>query len=212
MSRRRVLIAAQKEEQTAHLSDLENGTGVKIGNSMFIIVSGSSARYLLRDALLNKRAFFTTITANVDYEGSNVDNYLVNTFIPAFSTKIRSYMVDANISCVVNNNGTESTKTIVRKAFLPSYSALNGNSWKTSLKTYYGVTNDNTASVSKYSGDAKTYWLRDAYTGSTERARSVSSSGALSYGKVNAQYYTRPCICMSNDTPVKEVNGVWTVV
>ena len=213
MNRRRFLITTQATEPSLTVSDLELGTGVKFGNYVYIIVSYSTGyRILLRDTLLGARAYTATVNTLVDYDGSDVDNYLVNTFATAFSSKLQSYMVSGNISYTVGNNGYTSSKTIARKVYLPGYSALfNNNTWKNSLKTYYGVTSDNSCRIAKSGGQARAYWTRDAAT-TAKYVQIVLVTGANGTAGMNASNYVRPCINVTNDMPIKLIDGVYTAV
>ena len=215
--RRRALMMMQGGTQTFPLSDLPAGTGVKIGTDQYILTQKwtITAELYKESVLPTSMKMHSAGGTPSDYENSIVDEYLTSTFANSLPSGLSQYLILNTISyaMVVSGGTSTTTKTIQRSIVVPEYNGLADNSTVVGvLKTYFGTTDANTARISKNSGTAVEYWLRDAWTnGSSFNQHTVMSTGSrYRRGRTNS-YYVRPVIYISLSTPVKIVGNEYVL-
>lgn len=209
-------MALTEDVPSITINDIDAGTGVKVGDNMYILVyKGTNNAYLLRDYVFEtKRKMFSTAPATVDYASSAVDTYLTGTFTNSLSAKVRNVLYPVTIKCVTYNGSATGESSIQRSVFLLNNSNVGDSTGIVSaLKKYYGTTNANTARVARTSSDntARAWWLRDAYTGNTNRFHVVASAGTISYQQSTTANYVRPVISISSMAGVRLVDGIYVL-
>lgn len=199
------------------LADLDVGTAVKVGNDRYILCIKwtATASMLREDVLPTSMKMQNSSSVAADYDGSIVDDYLTNTYVPSLPSSVTKYMSTGNFTINVADVGAASTttKTIQRKIIVPQYSMMaDTGSLTTVLKAYYETTNANTARIAKSNGTAVEYWLCDAWTNGTQRNMHtvMNTGGRYRRGQDNS-YYVRPYIYMQMATPVKIVNDEYVL-
>lgn len=169
--------------------------------------------------LLRKNACVQHRMSSVDgasYQGSEADLYLDASeggFLSRFDQDTLQAFQPVTICYAdFSQGGSENAQyiSIARRCFLPSEYELGngggegGTNFLPALKTYYHVSNDNTARITKTSsGTAVGAWLR---TGARDGAhRYVYSSGLFGYHNSSAgDCWFRPMLAVSPGTQVSE--------
>jgi hypothetical protein len=217
MRRRRALMAAQGgADQSLKIGDLETASEVKLGSTSTVIYIycgklGGNALLLRKNCISGSNVKFRT-SGNPDYEGSNLDTYLLNTIYPTYSDLAKSKMVDTTITITVGDGAATSTKNISRKIFAPTDSQMgNSGSITTVLKKYFNTTGSNASRVATDDGGtARGYWSSGAATATNVRV--ITSTGSSSSGGVNVtSYYVRPCLTLDPNAKVALDNGVYVL-
>lgn len=171
MDRRRALIGAGKVAPGVPLDTLTPGTGVKLAESgtlkqwIYLGLDIDGNARLLRDRLYGNARRMASSNTLLNYDGTELDNWLTSTFRDFLPLTIQSALVPTSRKYAYNNGAN--TNTIMRAISVLTVSEL-GNSgaggatnFLDALKTYYGVTT-NSAKVGKTeSGTNKPYWLMD---------------------------------------------------
>lgn len=204
-------MAAQTSGLT--ITDVPLGSGVKIGTEQFIAVNRvTDGTLMFRDELLSSTMkMYNSAPSVTDYEGSIVDTYLSTTYLDSFTAQLQSYFVLRGYPCITYDGSSSATKTINRKIVVSNKASLEDSIVLSSLKTYYGVTEDDDSRIAKLSGVATPYWLRDANTSIAERMQNVAATGIFSRNALNKLYGVRPFLTLDPNTPVQIVNGEYVV-
>ena len=146
------------------------------------------------------------------YNGSEIDNRLVNTYRPQY-TNLIAYLSASTINYVTYDASfVQSLTTVTRDIYIPSYYELTGVGPETGynilpvLKTYNATTNDNTARLSNAA-----YWTRSMFASSSydNRVNIVDQYGRClrtSYFKAptDKNTGTRPILSLQPSTPVNQ--------
>lgn len=211
--RRRALIAGAGKG--VPISTLQPGSVVQVkenGTLVPFIYLGLNAE---QKALILRKNCYTSKTrfgSTPVYNGSEIDNRLVNTYRPQY-TNLLAYLSPSTINYVVYDKSyAYSLTTITRDIFAPSYYELTGTGPETGynilpvLKTYKATANDNTARLSDVA-----YWTRSMFSNSSypDRVNIVDQYGRClrnSYFKPpsDANTGTRPILSLQPSTPVNQ--------
>lgn len=214
MDRRRALMAQGGTDQSLKIGDLETASEVKLGSTSTVIyiycgkMSGN-ALLLRKNCIDNSNKKFRA-SGNPDYDGSNLDTYLVDTVYPTYGTLAKDKMVDTTFNIKVGDGSTTTTKSITRKIFAPPYSMLGTSGTLTVvLKKYYNTTSGNTSRIAKDSGGtARNWWTCDA--SNATQVKAISSSGTDgNYAVTMTTIYARPCLTLDPNAKVALENGVY---
>lgn len=216
MERRRALMVQTKSSAGITIADVESGSGMVFNSEKYIVVyKDTDCVTLLRDELLNvSMKMFNTTPSVVDYENSNVDQYLTTTYLSSFSQAQQAYMCNANVLVIMYDGSSSTSKTIQRKICVPRNGELSDtySKWLPALKEYYGVSTNNDARIAKLSGSANTYWTSDAFpSGTTLQMYYVLTTGGIHRQGVTKTSYIRPLIYLLPTTPVKIESGEYVV-
>ena len=207
-------MAAQNSEELFTLHDLTPGVTFKLSDASTITWIYLGEAYgnalMLREYLLGTTyKMWDTTTTNADYDGSNVDTYLIGSFYDAQSAATKSILSDSAISVITYDGSASAQKTLNRKVFILNATEAN-TTFIDALKAFYNTSSVNNARVAKPSGgSASTWWLRDAYTSNTNRMRVVQTSGDITYAQGTGKNYVRPVISLLTTTKVALVDGLY---
>lgn len=213
--RRRRIMMAKKSGQL--ISSLAAGDVVKINENgsyvdfVFIGINTQNHAIVLRATNLTTQIAFNAQASKPEYANSQIDQWLQNTVLPYYST-ISNYIVANNITYAnYDDSFVESIVTISRKIYIPSYYEMGaggnegGMNFLPALKTYKDTTNENTARST-----GANLWLRTelSYSGTENRVRIVSNTGAFNYQQSNSTSpKARPVLSLSAKTPTSTVGA-----
>lgn len=215
MDRRRALIGTQGEK-AIKLKDIPVASTFRTSdttttNYIFLgIINGTA--WMLRELVINTASKMRNDTL-CDYEGSLIDNYLTNTWVPSFAQHAKDAMEETSVTFPASDGNAVINKTISRKAFLLTYGQIIGNANNVvgTLKKYYNTTSANTARAAKdANGNGRSWWTCSA--NSTTNMGTVGGSGSGGNTTPNTPagtIYRRPVVSFNKETTVKLVNGIY---
>ena len=167
LAKRRRALMAGSGSNSFSISKLEEGTGLYLSenntNVLYVYLGldvNGNAR-LIRERLLGSARRMDSSKDHLDYDGTELDIWLSNTFPEFLTAKVRAALTNSSRSYIYNN-GT-SNKTIQRKIAPLTVSERNtgNNGFQQALRTYYGI-NSTRAMIGKTEGGSeKPYWLMD---------------------------------------------------
>ena len=203
-------------EPSMIITDIAVGSTVKMDantSTQYIYCGKYQGNALLvREWVYDSYKKFRT-SGNPDYDGSNVDSYLLNDIYPTYSTLAKEKMVDTTFSITVGDGSATSSKTITRKIFCPT-SALLGTSGAitVALKVFKNTTSGNTARIATTSGGtARGYWTCDAGSAGNN-VWVIGTSGSTGTASVSSSsYFVRACITLDVNTNVELIDSVYVL-
>lgn len=199
------------------ISDLELGTEITlqesgVDTSYILIRKDTHGCVLLRALCAGTRRMNPTNTTV--YEGSEMDDYLVNGgtgFLSRFDSDTIATLVSRSISTY--NYGDTEYRSISRKCYLLSYGELYRStpsatepdtSVLPALMIFKGTSDPNTARISSIGGHtAVTWWLRSPY--SAAYFYRVGNNGASGNDNASYSYALRPALNVAPATIVSEI-------
>lgn len=199
------------------ISDLDLGTEITlqesgVDTSYILIRKDSYGCVLLRALCAGSRRMNPTNTAV--YEGSEMDDYLVNEetgYLSRFDSDTIATLASRSISTY--NYGDTEYRSISRKCYLLSYGELYGStpsatepdtSVLPALMIFKGTSEPNTARISSIDGHAAVFWwLRSPY--SAAAFYRVYSYGASTDGSASLTNALRPALNIAPATVVSEI-------
>ena len=209
------------------IADLAIGTGVYVDETVNGVTTHEEyiylgideygkARVLRKYAPQSKRMHSSNVAS---YAGCEMDAWLENTtdgWASRYSAAFLNCLENTTIKYVDFNDTTETAgvvKTIARRIFLLSYTEMGfsaapagseGVSFLQALKTYYGVTGDNAARITRQANDsAVNSWLRSG--SSAAQFRYVNTNGsAFSNNATSTSSWPRPALSVAPATSVSD--------
>ena len=200
------------------ISDLELGTEITlqesgVDTSYILIRKDSYGCVLLRTLCAGNRRMNPTNTAV--YEGSEMDNYLVNEgtgFLSRFDSDTIATLASRSISTY--NYGDTEYRSISRKCYLLSYGELyrstpSANEPDTSvlpaLMIFKETSDPSTARISSIDGHNAVYWwLRSPYSGASF-CNVIRNGNGLDNSALNTGNALRPALNVAPATVVSEI-------
>lgn len=207
-------MGGQKAEPPGvEISTLTPGTGLMVaenGSDEAYIYLGlandSNNALIIRDVLYGNAKRMASSNSQLDYDGTELDEWLSDTFISYLDSKVQDALALYPLTYTYNNNSD--TKTINRKVFCMNV-YLARTTFVQSFRTYYGIST-NMALVGKNSGGTNKPWWYCSQEGSNYYRVQYTDGNLNGWPASNSTaVWVRPCISVKASAKVVEDNGVY---